>query len=62
MKSNIEKFSEKIDNSSILILGGTGLFAKELLPKLTYFIDKKNIKTKIYITSRDKKKAPFHTL
>ena len=39
MKSNIEKFCEKIDNSSILILGGTGLFAKELLPKLTYFID-----------------------
>ena len=58
MKSNIEKeFSEKIDNSSILILGGTGLFAKELLPKLTYFIDKKEIKTKIYITSRNKKKA-----
>ncbi len=57
MKNNIEEFSEKIDNSSILILGGTGLFAKEFLPKLTYFIDKKKIKTKIYITSRDKKKA-----
>ena len=57
MKSNIEEFSEKIDNSSLLILGGTGLFAKELLPKLTYFIDKKKIKTKIYITSRNKKKA-----
>ena len=57
MKSNIEEFSEKIDNSSILILGGTGLFAKELLPKLTYFIDKKEIKTKIYITTRNKKKA-----
>lgn len=57
MKSNIEEFSENIDESSVLILGGTGLFARELLPKLTYFIDKKKIKTTIYITSRDKKKA-----
>ena len=57
MKSNIEELAEKIDNFSILILGGTGLFAKELIPKLTYYIDKKNIKTKIYITTRNKKKA-----
>ena len=57
MKSNIEELAENIDNFSILILGGTGLFAKELIPKLTYYIDKKNIKTKIYITTRSKKKA-----
>lgn len=57
MKSNIEELAENIDNFSILILGGTGLFAKELIPKLIYFIDKKNIKTKIYITTRSKKKA-----
>ena len=43
MKSNIEELAEKIDNFSILILGGTGLFSKELIPKLTYYIDKKNI-------------------
>ena len=57
MKSNIEKLAENIDNSSILILGGTGLFAMELLPKLIFFIDKKKIKTSIYITTRNKKKA-----
>ena len=57
MKSNIEELAEKIDNFSILILGGTGLFAKELIPKLIYFIDKKNIKNKIYIKTRNKKKA-----
>ena len=57
MKSNIEELAENINNFSILILGGTGLFAKELIPKLTYYIDKKNIKTKIYITTRNKKKA-----
>ena len=56
MKSNIEELAENIDNFSILILGGTGLFAKELIPKLTYYIDKKNIKTKIYITTRNKKR------
>ena len=59
MKSNIEELAENIENFSILILGGTGLFAKELLPKLTYYIDYKKIKTKIYITTRDKKKAQY---
>ena len=57
MKSNIEELADNIKNSSILILGGTGLFAKELLPRLIYFIEIKNIKTVIYITTRSKKKA-----
>ena len=56
MKSNIENLADNINNSSLLILGGTGLFAKELLPRLIYFIEKKNIKTLIYITTRSKKK------
>ena len=58
MKSNIEELAENIDNFSILILFWEAqVFAKELIPKLIYFIDKKNIKTKIYITTRNKKKA-----
>lgn len=57
MKSNIEELADNIKNSSLLILGGTGLFAKELLPRLIYFIEAKNIKTIIYITSRSKEKA-----
>ena len=43
MKSNIEELADNIENSSLLILGGTGLFAKELLPRLIYFIETKNI-------------------
>ena len=57
MKNNIELLSEELDSSSILILGGTGLFGKELLPKLVHYIDKNKIKTTIFITTRDIKKA-----
>ena len=45
MKSNIENLQIILIIASILILGGTGLFAMELLPRLIYFIEKKNIKT-----------------
>ena len=57
MKSNIDELAENINNSSLLILGGTGLFAKELLPRLINCIEAKKIKTVIYITTRSKKKA-----
>ena len=56
MKSNIEELAENIDNYSILILGGTGLFAKELLPKLTYFIDRKKLKLRFISLLEIKKK------
>ena len=57
MKSNIDELADNINNSSLLILGGTGLFAKELLPRLINRIERKNIKTVIYITTRSKTKA-----
>lgn len=57
MKSNIEILAEELDSNSILILGATGLFGKELMPKLIYFVDQKKIKTNIFITTRDIQKA-----
>ena len=57
MKDNIETLSECLDGNKILILGGTGLFAKDLLPELINYIDIKKIKTYIYIITRDKNRA-----
>ena len=57
MKSNVKTLAQNLQSKSLLILGGTGLFAKTLLPKLINYIEVLNVKTKIYLTTRNKKKA-----
>ena len=61
MKSNIQLLAQNLEGKSLLILGGTGLFAKTLLPKLTYYIDFLNVNTKIYLTTRDKKSNSIYS-
>ena len=57
MKNNIELLANKLHNKTILILGGTGLFAKHLIPLLSNYIEEKEINVNIYITSRNIPKA-----
>ena len=53
MKSNVKILAQNLQSKSLLILGGTGLFAKTLLPKLINYIEVLNVNTKIYLTTRN---------
>lgn len=57
MKNYIKDFAKCLNNKALLILGGTGLFGKTLLPALLKEIEINNIKTKIYVITRNKNNA-----
>ncbi len=57
MKNHIKDFAKSLNNESLLILGGTGLFGKTLLPALVKEIEENNINTKITIVTRNKSNA-----
>ena len=43
MKNHIKDFAKSLNKESLLILGGTGLFGKTLLPALVREIEENNI-------------------
>ena len=52
MKNHIKDFAKSLNNESLLILGGTGLFGKTLLPALVREIEEKELE----MTLRERKK------
>lgn len=57
MKNHIKDFAKSLNNESLLILGGTGLFGKTLLPELTKELEVNNVNTKITIITRNTSSA-----